>query len=212
MGMSSGATIGHLRPARPQSQKEDAVKTTTLSSIALLGAALVVLADPSIAQDAGKTAAGELAKESQTALAQLNGSVQLAKILTPKAHAVLVFPEVTKAGLGIGGQYGEGALLKAGKATAYYKTTGASFGLQAGGQQYGYAMFFMNEKALAALDNANGFEVGVGPSVVLVDEGKAKSMTTTTLNDDVYAFVFGQKGLMAGLGIQGNRIARIQPK
>ena len=77
-----------------------------------------------------------------------------------------MFPKVTKAGLGVGGQYGEGTLLKKGTAAAYYKTTGASFGLQAGGQTYGYAMFFMNEKALAQLDNAKGFEVGVGPSIV----------------------------------------------
>ena len=125
---------------------------------------------------------------------------------------MLVFPSVTKAGLGIGGQYGEGALLKGGKAIAYYKTTGASFGLQAGGQQYGYAMFFMNANALAQLDKAEGFEVGVGPSVVMVDEGMAKTTTTTTLKDDIYAFVFGQKGLMAGLGIQGNKITKIQPK
>ena len=171
-----------------------------------------MIAEPSIAQDKGKTAAAELTSESQAALAQLDATVPLAKILESKAHAVLVFPEITKAGLGIGGQYGEGTLLKAGKAVAYYKTTGASFGLQAGGQQYGYAMFFMNEKALAQLDNANGFEVGVGPSVVLVDEGMAKTTTTTTIKDDIYAFVFGQKGLMAGLGIQGNKITKIQPK
>ena len=126
--------------------------------------------------------------------AQLVKTAPLAKTLESKAHAVVVFPEITKAGFGIGGQYGEGALFKAGKATAYYKTTGASFGLQAGGQKYGYAMFFMNEKALAQLDNANGFEVGVGPSVVMVDEGLAKTTTTTTLKDDIYAFVFGQKG------------------
>ena len=178
----------------------------------LMASALVLVTEPSNAQDKGKTAAAELTKESQAALAQLSATAPLAKMLTPTAHAVLVFPEVTKAGLGIGGQYGEGALLKAGKATAYYKTTGASFGLQAGGQQYAYAMFFMNEKALSQLDNANGFEVGVGPSVVLVDEGMAKNTTTTTTKDDIYAFVFGQKGLMAGLGIQGNKITKIQPK
>ena len=143
---------------------------------------------------------------------QWTASVPLAKTLGPTAHAILVFPEVTKAGLGIGGQYGEGALLKKGTAVAYYKTTGASFGLQAGAQKYGYAMFFMNEKALAQLDNANGFEVGVGPSVVMVDEGMAKTTTTTTLKDDIYAFVFGQKGLMAGLGLQGNKITKIIPK
>ena len=136
----------------------------------------------------------------------------LAKTLGRQAQAILVFPKVTKAGLGIGGQYGEGTLLKKGKAVAYYKTTGASIGLQAGGQTYGYAMFFMNQKALDEFVNASGFEVGVGPSIVVVDEGMGKSTTTTTLKDDIYAFIFGQKGLMAGLGIQGNKITKITPK
>jgi len=167
---------------------------------------------PSIAQEKGKTAAGELTSTSQAALKQLYAKAELAKLLGPKAQAILVFPKVTKAGLGIGGQYGEGALLKGGTASAYYKTTGASFGLQAGGQKYGYAMFFMNAKALDEFVNANGFEVGVGPSVVLVDEGMAKTTTTTTMKDDIYAFVFGQKGVMAGLGIQGNKITKITPK
>ena len=188
------------------------MKATTAPFVALVIAALVLGAEGPGAQDKGETAAGELTRTSQAALAKLTATVPLAKILAPKAHAVLVFPKVTKAGLGIGGQYGEGALLKGGKAAAYYKTTGASFGLQAGGQQYGYAMFFMNETAVSELDKANGFEVGVGPSVVLVDEGMAKTTTTTTLKDDIYAFVFGQKGLMAGLGIQGNRIKTITPK
>jgi len=112
----------------------------------------------------------------------------------------------------IGGQYGEGALIKGGKTVSYYNTAGASYGLQAGVQQYGYAMFFMNAKALTQIDSAEGFEVGVGPSVVVVDEGMAKTTTTTTLKDDIYAFVFAQKGLMAGLGIQGNKITKIKPK
>jgi lipid-binding SYLF domain-containing protein len=186
--------------------------TTTLMAGVLAGTALMCAAHPSVAQDKGKTAAAELARESQAALQELYANVPLAKELGPKAHAILVFPKVTKAGLGIGGQYGEGALLKGGTAVGYYKTTGASFGLQAGGQTYGYAMLFMNAKALAQLDNAKGFEVGVGPSVVLVDEGMAKTTTTTTLKDDIYAFVFGQKGLMAGLGVQGNKIKKITPK
>ena len=186
--------------------------TTRLIAGVLVGTALICAARPTVAQDKGKTEAAELAQESQAALQQLYASVPLAKELGPKAHAILVFPKVTKAGLGIGGQYGEGTLLKGGKAVAYYKTTGASFGLQAGGQKYGYAMLFMNAKALEQLDNANGFEVGVGPSVVLVDEGMAKTTTTSTLKDDIYAFVFEQKGLMAGLGIQGNKITKITPK
>jgi lipid-binding SYLF domain-containing protein len=168
------------------------------------------LASP--AQDKGKTEAAKLASEAQTALKALYASVPAAKNLEPKALGILVFPEVTKAGLGIGGQYGEGTLLKKGTPSAYYKTTGASFGLQAGAQRYGYAMFFMNQKALEEFSKASGLEVGVGPSVVLVDEGMAKTMTTTTIKDDIYAFVFGQKGLMAGLGIQGNKITQITPK
>ena len=178
----------------------------------LVVTAFIWAAHPSVAQDKGKSAAAELTGQSQAALQKLYASAELAKLLGPKAQAILVFPKVTKAGLGVGGQYGEGSLLKNGTAAAYYKTTGASFGLQAGGQQYGYAMFFMNAKALDQLDNANGFEVGVGPSVVLVDEGMAKTTTTNTLKDDIYAFVFGQKGLMAGLGIQGNKITKITPK
>ena len=178
----------------------------------LMATALIAAAPLSVPQDKGKTKATALASASQTALDKLCGSVPLAKLLRPKAQAILVFPTVTKAGLGIGGQYGEGSLLKNGAAAAYYKTTGASLGLQAGGQRYGYAMFFMNAKALDEFVNASGFEVGVGPSVVLVDEGMAKTTTTNTLKDDIYAFVFGQKGLMAGLGVEGNKITKITPK
>ena len=129
-----------------------------------------------------------------------------------QARAILVFLKVTKAGLGVGGQHGQGALMKGGKAVAHYDTSGASVGLQAGAQTYGYAMFFMKDTALQALDQAKGFEVGVGPTVVVVDEGMAKSSTTTTMKEDIYAFIFAQKGLMAGLGIQGNKITKIEPK
>jgi lipid-binding SYLF domain-containing protein len=178
----------------------------------IVGVALVGVPSTARTQDKGKTAAAELEQSSKSALQALYASAPLAKLLGPKATAVLVFPEVKKAGFGIGGQYGEGALLKKGAAVAFYKTTGASVGLQAGAQKYGYAMFFMNDAALAQLDSAKGFEVGVGPSLVVVDEGMAKTTTTTTLKDDIYAFVFGQKGLMAGLGLQGNKVSKITPK
>ena len=186
------------------------MKTSRLAAALML----VTLAGtgPVLAQDKGKTEAAKLASQSQAALKKLSSTVPLAKVLSQTAEAILVFPQITKAGFGIGGQYGEGTLLKKGAPAGYYKTTGASFGLQAGGQKYGYAMFFMNAKAVDELDNANGFEVGVGPSIVVVDEGMGKSTTTKTLKDDVYAFIFGQKGLMAGLGIQGNKIAKITPK
>jgi lipid-binding SYLF domain-containing protein len=164
----------------------------TLGGI-LVGAMVALGWQTSMAAEAGKTAAADLSRSANASLKQLYASVPLAKSVGPKALAVLVFPKVTKAGLGIGGQYGEGALLQKGKAVAYYNTAGASFGLQAGAQQYGYAMFFMNANALAQLDEADGFEVGVGPTVVMVDQGMAKTITTTTMKDDIYAFIFGQR-------------------
>jgi lipid-binding SYLF domain-containing protein len=151
----------------------------------------------------------ELNSTSQKALSRLIAEVPAARTLNQKAIAVLVFPSITKAGFMVGGQFGEGVLYKKGKAVGYYNTTGASYGLQAGAQKYGYAMFFMNAAALRALDSAKGMEVGVGPSVVVVDSGMAKTMNTTTMTRDVYAFIFSQKGLMGGLGLQGNKITRI---
>jgi len=150
----------------------------------------------------------KLDKKVDEGMTKLMAASEAAKTLSKTAKGILLFPSVKKAGFLIGGQSGEGALRIGGKTQGYYRTTAASFGLQAGAQKFGYAMFFMNDGALAQLDKTEGFEVGVGPSVVVVDEGKAKTTTTTTAKDDIYAFVFGQKGLMAGLGIQGNKITK----
>jgi lipid-binding SYLF domain-containing protein len=171
----------------------------------LAALALVLLSGAASAADHGA-----LERDARAALSKLTSTVPAAKSLSGKATAVLVFPNVTKAGLGVGGQYGDGVLFKGGKVAGYYNTSGASYGLQAGAQQFGYAMFLMNDKAVSALGANEGFEVGVGPSVVVMDEGKAKTTTTTTAKDDIYAFIFGQKGLMAGLGVQGNKITRLK--
>jgi len=152
----------------------------------------------------------DLESSSKRALDNLVAQVPGASALNSKAVAVLVFPTITKAGFMVGGQFGEGVLWRKGKPVGYYNTAGASYGLQAGAQQYGYAMFFMNQKALDSLNSTQGFEVGVGPSVVIIDEGMAKNVTSGTLTEDIYAFVFAQKGLMAGIGIQGNKISKIQ--
>jgi len=179
-----------------------------LSAPALLVLALFALA---LAAGPAKAASGaDLRHSSKAALENLLATVPAAKDLNKRAVAVLVFPSITKAGFIFGGQYGEGVLWRDGKVAGYYNTAGASWGLQAGAQTYGYAMFFMKESALDALDDTDGFEVGVGPSVVVMDQGMAMNTTTTTLQDDIYAFIFGQQGLMAGVGVQGNKITRIQ--
>jgi lipid-binding SYLF domain-containing protein len=150
-----------------------------------------------------------LEKDARKVYQNLIAKVPVAKSLAKDAVAVLVFPKIIKAGLVVGGQYGDGVLFRGDKTAGYYNTAGASYGLQAGAQQYGYAMVFMNEQALQTLNTAEGFEVGVGPSIVVVDQGMAKSLTSTTANDDIYAMIFGQTGLMAGIGLQGNKITRL---
>jgi lipid-binding SYLF domain-containing protein len=155
--------------------------------------------------------AADLNREANAALARLYENTPIAKTLAAHATAVLIFPSIVKGGFVLGAQYGKGVLREKGKTVAYYKTSALSYGLQAGAQSYGYALILMTPKALKYLKNSKGWEIGVGPSVVLVDEGVAKSLTTTTTKDDIYAFIFGQKGLMAGIGIQGSKITRIHP-
>jgi lipid-binding SYLF domain-containing protein len=134
-----------------------------------------------------------------------------AKVLADKAVAVLVFPSIVKGGFIIGGQFGDGALRKSGQTVAYYRSVAASYGFQAGVQTYGYALFFMDEASVQYLDKSDGWEIGTGPSLVVIDEGFGKSMSSTTLQKGVYAFIFNQKGLMAGAGIQGSKITKINP-
>jgi lipid-binding SYLF domain-containing protein len=150
--------------------------------------------------------------DAKAALQKLYDSEPAAKLIGEKAKAVLVFPNIVKAGFVVGAQYGEGALIVNGQVTSHYNSVAASYGLQAGVQSFGYAMFLMTDNALQYLHKSDGWELGVGPSIVIVDKGKAKSLTTTTLQDDVYAFIFDQKGLMAGLGLQGSKITKLDSK
>src|SRR5580698_6842972 len=150
--------------------------------------------------------------DANAALKKLYESEPVAKAIGEKAKAVLVFPNIVKAGFVVGAQYGEGALIVNGQVTSHYNSVAASYGLQAGVQSFGYAMFLMTDNALQYLHKSDGWELGVGPSIVIVDKGKAKSLTTTTLQDDVYAFIFDQKGLMAGLGLQGSKITKLDSK
>jgi lipid-binding SYLF domain-containing protein len=98
-----------------------------------------------------------------------------------------------------------------GRTVAYYNTVAASYGFQAGLQRFSYAMFFMNDAALGYLNNSGGWEVGSAPSLVVVDTGLARSLSTTTLRKGIYVFFFSQKGLMGGIGLQGTKITRYSP-
>ena len=166
----------------------------------------VTLAGSSYVQAA---TADEINMDAAKALQKLYAKSTSAKELGEKAKAILVFPSITKGGFLVGGQYGEGVLLKKGKAVDYYNTVSVSYGLQAGIQKYGYVLFFMTDSTEEYLHESEGWELGVGPSIVVVDMGAASSLTTTTAKADIYAFFFDQKGLMAGLGLQGTKITKI---
>jgi len=153
--------------------------------------------------------AAEINRDVNAALASMYASVPSTRQLAGQAKAVLVFPSIVKAGFIFGAQYGEGALRKGGKTVGYYNSAAASYGLQAGVQVFGYALFFMSDSALNYLNTSGGFELGVGPSIVVLDAGAAKALTTSTIQHDIYGVFFDQAGLMAGLGLQGSKISRM---
>lgn len=166
-----------------------------------------MLAAPSVYAESAQ----ELQRSSRQALQELYRTTPAAAALGEKAAGVLVFPEIIKGGFVVAAQYGNGALFKGGEVAGYYNTTSASFGFQAGVQKFGYALFFMTEEDLRYLNASQGWEIGALPSLTIVDTGVARSLSTTTLQKGMYAFFFGQKGLMGGLSLQGTKITRIHP-
>jgi lipid-binding SYLF domain-containing protein len=153
--------------------------------------------------------ADDLSRQSYQALQQLVAQNSAAATVNQKALAVLVFPDVVKAGFIVGAQGGKGTLFIQGKSAGRYRTVAASYGLQAGVQKYGYALFLMNQKAVDWVNETRGWEIGTGPSVVIVDKGIARGINTNTLHSGIYAFTFDQEGLMAGIGLQGSKIQRL---
>lgn len=163
-----------------------------------------------IDQAAAAATSEDLNRDAGHALEMLYRTNPVAASIGKQAKAVLVFPNIVKAGLVFGGAYGEGVLMRDGRPVDYFNSFSGSWGLQAGVQSYGYALFLMNDKAIDYLNKTQGWEIGVGPTVVIVNEGVAKNLSSTTLKDDSYAFIFDQKGLMAGVSIEGTKISHIK--
>jgi lipid-binding SYLF domain-containing protein len=180
----------------------------TLNQLLLTAAAGLCLSG--LAGPARAITASDLSTDANQTLAALIKANPAAQTLSKKAHAVLIFPKIVKAGLVFGGSYGEGVLQEGGKVQGYYNSVSASWGWQAGAESYGYVVFLMSDKAVKNLHDTRGWELGVGPSVVVVNEGMAKNLSTSTLRDDAYAFIVDQSGLMASLSIEGTKISRIK--
>jgi len=189
------------------------VSKTAYSLFFLLGVTFITSA---IADDHGdESVKVALDRDIHAAIKHLLDTSELARSLADSAQGALVFPNVTKAGFVLGIQYGDGALIKrraSGEGyyiSKYYTLKSASYGLQAGVQTFGYVMALMSDVAVEKVETSQNWELGVGPTIVVVDEGTAATLTTETAQADVYAFTFGQSGLMAGLGIQGTKISRM---
>jgi lipid-binding SYLF domain-containing protein len=173
--------------------------------------ALASLGSISLAGPVRAESVVDLNRQSDEALQALYHSNPAAAAIGHKALAILVFPKIIKAGLVFGGAYGEGELKQGDKIDGYYNSFTGSWGLQAGAQSYGYVVFLMNRKALDYIHDTHGWEIGVGPTVVVVNEGVARNLSTSTLQDDAYAFIFDQQGLMAGVSIEGTKISHAHP-
>ena len=176
----------------------------TLAAASVVAMGFVNFASAATAQD--------LDTDAQQALQTLYKIHPFAERLSHNAKAILVFPNVVKAGLIFGGSYGEGELISGSKVDGYYNSVMGSWGLQAGAQSYSYVVFLMTKKAVHYVHETHGWEIGVGPTVVVVDEGAAKNLSSSTLKDDAYAFIYGQQGLMAGVSLEGTKISRIHPR
>ena len=155
--------------------------------------------------------ASEIDRSATQALSMLYATTPGARALADKSKAILIFPSIVKGGFIVAGQLGDGALRKRGRTVGYYRSIAASYGFQAGAQSFGYVLFFMDEASLAYLNKSGGWELGTGPSLVVLDKGFGKNLSTTTMQKGVYAFIFNQKGLMGGIGIQGSKITKINP-
>ncbi|MBW6521040.1 MAG: twin-arginine translocation pathway signal protein [Desulfoarculaceae bacterium] len=195
-------THGKENHSKGAMQRVLQVGITMVMAVILLTLPRIALADTAASID----------RDVDNALEKLYQTTPAAKDLSNIAQGILVFPSIIKGGLIIGGQYGEGALRVGAKTTGYFKTVSASYGLQIGAQSFGYALFFIDSKSLDYLKKSSGWEIGVEPNIVIVDEGMARSLSTTTVKSGVYAFFFDQRGLMAGITIQGSKITEFTPE
>ena len=171
----------------------------------LLSVFLLCLPTPGIA--ASKT---ELDARVQGALDELYERSPQARELARKAAGVLVFPRVVKAGFGVGGEFGEGSLLVDGQPVQYYRVASASVGFQIGGQARSQVLMFMTDQALADFRNNDGWEAGVDGSVALVEFGVGGDVSTHSGQEPIVGFVFGNKGLMYNLSLEGTKFWKVE--
>ena len=165
----------------------------------------------SASTSAGGSSKSDLAARSEVALNDLYAKNPATRQLGEKAKAILVFPDILKAGLVIGGQGGNGTMFEQGRPVGYYNIAGGSFGFQAGVQQFSQAYFFNTEESLKPFRETKGFQGGVSASAVAADFGANAALTSATMQKPVVVATWGQSGIMAGATIEGAKITEINP-
>ena len=180
------------------------MRRLAIAFVVALTAAVVVTGRAEAASSA------EINTRVDAALAQFGNEVSGAQAFLGRADGVLIFPEIIKAGFGIGGEYGEGALRVGGSTVEYYSSAAASIGLQFGAQAKTVILVFLDESALKAFRASNGWEAGVDGSVALIEWGAGKELEATKLDDPIVGFVFSNKGLMYNLTLEGSKYTKIQ--
>lgn len=158
---------------------------------------------------AAAKSAQEIDIEADAALKEFQKKVGGAEEFLNKAEGVLIFPKVLKAGLVLGGEYGEGALRIGGKTVQYYSTAGASIGLQLGGQARSQLIVFLDKDALEKFRNSNGWEAGVDGSIAVIQWGAGEDLSTVEINDPIVGFIYGNKGLMFNLNLEGSKFTKL---
>jgi lipid-binding SYLF domain-containing protein len=180
---------------------------TRAVSLALLSMFAIIGSAPSTQARSGARIDADIHATLREFFWQVRGSREL----VAKSAAVLVFPSVIKAGMGIGGEYGEGALLVRGRTVGYYNTISASIGFQLGAQARSVIIVFMTPEALAGFRRVDGWKVGVDGSIALITVGVGGSIDTTRIANPIVGFIFDGKGLMYNLTLEGSKISRIRP-
>ena len=159
--------------------------------------------------DATAASAEKIDREVNKAIETFKEEVNGAEVFLDQAAGVLVFPRVVKVGVGVGAEHGEGALRVGGRTVEYYSTTSGSFGLQLGAQAKSIVIAFMTKEALDKFRNSSGWKVGVDGSVALIDLGGGKTIDSTNIKDPVVGFIFGSKGLMYNLTLEGSKFTKL---
>ena len=180
------------------------MRVTSFAHMTAVMGLSVLLAAPAWAETAAEIDAGVQAARDKCA-ADVPGCEAAAE----KAQGMLVFPKVTKGAIGVGGSYGEGALIVDDRTAGYYSTAAASIGLQLGGETYAQIIMFTTPAALADFRNSSGWEVGANAKVAMIDQGKAADVNSIIADNPVVAFIFGQQGLMGDLSVQGSKITKL---